>query len=154
MRFFDFIQNPLVLIFYIFPWFSTNEAFSQRKQLIDAALLMIKNFPLSGVGLNNFIFSLPNYWSLIGFTYWLQPVHNIYFLIAAETGFTGLIIFIWFLILTFRRLFKYFSMFSLILALSLILILLLGLNDHYWLTLQQNQLLLTFVLGLSWSKLS
>ncbi|MCX6725734.1 MAG: O-antigen ligase family protein [Candidatus Shapirobacteria bacterium] len=142
------------LLIVVVPYFSTNEAFSQRKQLMESALLMIRNFPLSGVGLNNFITRLPDYWSLVGFTYWLQPVHNIYFLIAAETGFTGLIIFVWFLILTYRRLFSRLLSSYLVLILGLTTVLFLGLNDHYWLTLQQNQLLLTIVLGLSWSKLS
>lgn len=133
--------------------FSTDEAVSQRLQLIKAASLMIKNFPLSGVGLNNFIVRLPDYWSLVGFTYWLQPVHNIYFLIVAETGLTGLLIFLWLLILTCKRLFQNLCTMPFVLCTSLTAILLLGLNDHYWLTLQQTQLLLTIVLGLSWSKI-
>jgi len=59
----------------------------------------------------------------------------------------GLIIFLWFLFLTFKKL--SLKHYPLLMALSAILFL--GLVDHYWLTLQQNQLLLTFVLGLSWS---
>jgi O-antigen ligase len=115
---------------------------------------MIKTYPLAGIGLNNFIVRLPDYWSLVGFTYWLQPVHNLYLLITAETGFTGIVIFIWFLILTYRRLFNHLSPSSLALTLGLGAILLLSLNDHYWLTLQQNQLLLTVIFGLSWSKIN
>jgi len=140
----------LVLSFYLLTFsfnLSTEEAFSQRAQLMKASLLMVKDYPLSGVGLNNFIVRLPNYWSLTGFTYWLQPVHNFYLLIASETGLMGLIIFLWFLFLTFKKL--SLKHYPLLMALSAILFL--GLVDHYWLTLQQNQLLLTFVLGLSWS---
>jgi O-antigen ligase len=143
-----------VSLFFLLPRFSTNEAFFQRSQLIKSAFLMISSYPLAGVGLNNFIVRLPDYWSLVGFTYWLQPVHNLYLLITAETGFTGIVIFIWFLILTYRKLFNHLFPFSLALTLGLGAILFLSLNDHYWLTLQQNQLLLAVVFGLSWSKIN
>lgn len=131
--------------------FSTEEALFQRVQLIKAASLMIQTAPLQGVGLNNFIVRLPEFWPITGFTYWLQPVHNIYLLVAAETGIVGLVIFGWFLALTYKRL-LITNRRLLITALSAILTL--GLFDHYWLTLQQAQLLFTVVLGLAWSKVS
>ena len=131
--------------------FSTDEAFFQRTQLIKSSILMIKEYALTGVGLNNFIVYLPNYWAQIGFTYWLQPVHNIFLLIMTEIGLIGLLIFLWFLFLTFKRIFKKSSITRPIFLTGLTAILLLGLTDHYWLTLQQNQLLLTILLGLAWS---
>jgi len=152
----------LTMFFYLLPHFSTNEAFFQRWQLMKTAGLMIKNAPLAGVGLNNFIVRLPDYWPVTGFTYWLQPVHNIYLLIATETGLVGLVVFLWLLILVFKRLLKSSSMSNfplfrasarnkLHLLMALMAILLLGLTDHYWLTLQQGQLLLALGLGLAWS---
>jgi O-antigen ligase len=138
------------LIFASFSSFSTNEAFSQRVQLMKSAWLMIQNFPLSGVGLNNFVVRLPDYWSLIGFTYWLQPVHNLFLLVIAETGFPGLLIFLWFLFLTYHRAFQLKDENRLLLV-ALSVVLLLGLTDHYWLTLQQNQLLFSLLIGLIWS---
>ncbi len=77
----------------------------------------------------------------------LQPVHNIFLLVAAEAGLVGLLIFLWFLTLTFR---KQLGVGNWGLITSLLVILVLGMTDHYWLTLQQNQLLLAIVLGLSW----
>jgi len=133
--------------------FSTDEAFFQRAQLMKSSFLMIKNFPLSGVGLNNFIVHLPNYWSLTGFTYWLQPVHNLYLLLIAEIGWLGFLIFLWFLVLSYRRILLKKNNRGLLLG-ALSVILLLGFFDHYWLTLQQNQLLLTILLGLVWSSQS
>ena len=130
--------------------FSTDEAFFQRLQLMKSSFLMIKNFPLSGVGLNNFIVYLPNYWSLIGFTYWLQPVHNLYLLLIAETGAMGFLIFLWFLFLSYQRLLLKKNHQGLLLG-ALSVLLLLGFFDHYWLTLQQNQLLLAVLFGLVWS---
>jgi O-antigen ligase len=148
----------LVVGFFVYfgAHFSTNEAFFQRWQLMRAAFLMIKSAPLAGVGLNNFIVCLPAFWSMIGFTYWLQPVHNFYLLLASETGFVGLLILGWFLFLTFKNLWKiencsFKGITPKQLQIALIVILLLGLVDHYWLTLQQTQLLLAIVLGLSWS---
>lgn len=124
------------------------ESFFQRVELNKVAFQMVKSRSLIGVGLNNFIPQLPYLWSETGFTYWFQPVHNIYLLIAAETGIVGLLIFLWFLFLTFKKLAATKNI-PLIIVLSTILFL--GLFDHYWLTLQQTQLLFTIILGLSWS---
>ncbi len=141
----------LILAFYLLPHFSTNEAFFQRVQLMKAALLMVKVSPLSGVGLNNFIVRLPEFWPVTGFTYWLQPVHNLYLLLLSETGAVGFLIFLWLLILVFKRLLKPSLWINFPLLMALMAILLLGLTDHYWLTLQPGQLLLALVLGLAWS---
>ncbi len=148
----------LIAFFFFASSFSTNEALFQRIQLIQASVLMFKNFPFSGVGLNNFIVYLPDFWPLTGFTYFFQPVHNIYLLVLAELGFLGLVLFLWFLFLCFKKFLKIFLLnkgelnnLSWFFFLSFLVILLLGFFDHYWLTLQQNQLLLTLVLGLIWS---
>lgn len=149
----------LLVVGYLFfgSHFWADEAISQRLQLIKAAVLMIQSNSLSGVGLNNFLVRLPEFWGPIGTTFWLQPVHNIYLLIAAETGLTGLLVFFWFLFLTFRRLLKIENKQSLSLRdwkliIPLLAILLTGMADHYWLTLQQNQLLFAIVLGLCWGE--
>lgn len=134
-------------LFYCAFQLSTEEALVQRLHLNQTALEMIKQSPIIGVGLNNFIPRLPDFWPKLTTTRFLQPVHNIFLLVAAETGLIGLLIFLWFLILTFKKLLITNNQ-SLITALSAILAL--GLFDHYWLTLQQTQLLFTIVLGLSW----
>ena len=126
---------------------SGQETIRQRLALAQVAVAMIKTQPLAGVGLNNFISQLPSFWQPFGQTYWLQPVHNLFLLISAETGLVGLLIFIWFLILTFKRLFIRHR-WPLLMALSVVLFL--GLFDHYWLTLQPSQLLLSLIFGLSW----
>lgn len=133
--------------------FSTPEAISYRIQLTQVASGMLQTAPLVGVGLNNFVVRLPEFWPQQRI-YWLQPVHNLFLLLAAETGLVGLVIFFWFLILTYRRLLRKNWLSPpntpqpLLIALGAIL--LLGLMDHYWLTLQQAQLLGVIVLGLSW----
>jgi O-antigen ligase len=143
------ISLALALFFLLSAGFSTDEAITQRLQLIKSAALMWLANPLAGVGLNNFIVRLPEYWQNMAPVYLLQPVHNIFILAVSETGITGLLIFFWFLFLTIKRLLRADR---LVLA-ALLSILILGFFDHYWLTLQQNQLLLTIVLGLAWSRI-
>ncbi|MBI2074766.1 MAG: hypothetical protein HYT83_02925, partial [Candidatus Levybacteria bacterium] len=101
-------------------------------------------------GINNFLVNLPAYEKIKENAFFVsfQPVHNIFLLIAAETGIVGLTFFLWFLLKTFKKNQFQTSDFKFqILAMVLIL----GLFDHYFLTLQQGQLLFAFVLGFCWS---
>ena len=125
-----------------------SQSFQERVHLIKVALGMIKESPLTGIGLNNFIPHLSNFGNG-GEIYLLQPVHNLFLLVAAETGLVGLLIFLWLLILTYKKLLRPLRYAP---CASLTAILLLGLFDHYWLTLQQNQLLLAVVFGFLWVK--
>jgi len=138
-----------VLVFYLIYLIkipiSSEESFSQRLESGKIAFQLIKQNPFLGVGINNFIVYLPKFQQ--GRTLWLQPAHNIYLLVAAETGVVGLLIFFWFLFLTFKKLLYSYNPIFLYAYIS---ILLLGFFDHYWLTLQQTQFLFTMVLGLIW----
>lgn len=119
-----------------------DEFFTQRIDLLKSSILMFKSSSILGVGLNNFLVNLPFFQVSQGNVFLMQPVHNIYFLILSETGFVGLL---FFLIFLKRALFaakkKQF-------LLPLLCVLALGLVDHYFLTLQQGQLLFATVLGL------
>lgn len=112
----------------------------KRLELIWAAGAVFAKAPFFGVGLGSFIVHLPTLSQ-----WWLQPVHNIYLLILVETGIVGFLVCFWFLkkaiVFLDKKLF-----------LSLVFILLTGFFDHYWLTLQQTQILLTIILGASFSK--
>lgn len=124
----------------------TDESIVQRENLIQSSTAMVKDHPLFGVGLNNFLINLPSYQTPHAPLFYLQPVHNIYLLILAQTGIVGLMFFVWFLIKTYR--FINYKSYILILLTS---VLTLGMFDHYFLTLQQGQLLFSFILGLCWS---
>ncbi len=130
-----------------FRFFTLGESVSLRFELIQASLLMMKDHLVFGVGLFNFLPNLPDFLKMnMGVSYfgYLQPVHNIFLLVLAETGIIGLGFFMYFLWKTYKRIKdKKFIILS--------TILILGLFDHYWLTLQQGQLLFAFVLGLCWS---
>lgn len=109
---------------------------AHRLELIQASIKMIKENFWFGVGLNNFIPSLVKVSNTFVNAWELQPVHNIFLLIFTETGVIGFIAFI--------------SLFSnLAFSTQLLAILITGLSDHYWLTLQQNILLFTFTLAIS-----
>lgn len=61
-----------------------------RKQLNDVAYAIIRTHPLTGVGLNNFQHVMDPY-APFGLLFPAFPVHNLYLLQAAETGYGGLV---------------------------------------------------------------
>lgn len=118
------------------------ESLVVREQLINSSLSMIKNSPLFGVGLNNFLPSLPRFYEVSDIVYYIQPVHNILLLVFSEIGIIGGTLILYLLALVFIR-----SRFES----KVLLFLVFGISmfDHYFLTIQQGQLLLTLVLVLS-----
>ncbi len=125
------------------PSFSVNfpQEIQVRHHLGWAAGQMVKDYPVFGVGINNFVNRLPEYGLSPTISWWLQPAHNIFLLIAAEMGLVGLGVFLWLVYKSIAR------AEGLILALFAILIT--GSLDHYWVTLQQTQALMAIVFGLS-----
>ncbi len=119
----------------------TDEAVVVRKDLLITALQMTLDHPFFGVGLNNFLINLVLYQRESTRVSTLQPVHNIFFLVASQTGIVGLFFFLWFLQKLLTTAFKAGR------ASLLLSVVVLGLFDHYFLTLQQGQLLFSFVLG-------
>lgn len=132
----------------LFLWFrpsTADESVVQRARLNEAAISMWQRAPLVGVGLGNFVVELPRQ-SLNRYGNFLQPVHNIYLLVLSETGILGTLLFLWVLNKGIRGAWGTTG------KLPLITFLLLGLVDHYPVTLQQGQLLFTLVLALSMLK--
>jgi hypothetical protein len=114
----------------------------KRGQLNLAALRMIKNSPIFGMGEGNFLVNLPEF-QKNNQIFWLQPVHNIFLLLVSEVGLLGLGILIWFLG-------EYFGEKKIEKEIWWILgiIIVSGMMDHYWLTLPQNMWLLVLILGI------
>lgn len=148
-----FIHNPSGLY---------SESYFRRAVLIESAGKMISQAPLLGVGLNNFLVKLPEKGDYPSVTWWLQPVHNIFLLVFAETGIVGLLFFFYLIFRAFNKSLETGNPSTLLgmvslsnhwkLEIALLAILITGVVDHYWLTLQQNQLLFALVLGLSLRK--
>jgi O-antigen ligase len=77
------------------------DTFNTRVQLNQVALNMIRAHPFLGVGINTFVDVMQHY-DTTGITRdFPQPVHNVFLLIAAETGLVGLGLFISLLLAAF-----------------------------------------------------
>ncbi len=129
-----------------------------RLDLIKISFLVFIKNPLVGVGLNNFYFHEVEFQKFVSPTF-LQPVHNIYLLWLDQTGILGAVAGILFLKKTFKSILfklredktdKSLNSVVLLLCTSTLVI---GLFDHYLLTLQQGQLLLSLLLGLGFSRI-
>lgn len=120
---------------------------TERVSLAQSALRMISTSPVLGMGPLQFIPKLPEFGSP---PYLLQPVHSIYLLIASEWGLFGLCMFLLLCVLAYKKALQKKQIHLLI---SLSVVLFLGLFDHYFLTIQQTQLLLVIMLSLCFVKM-
>jgi len=165
--FFAFIFRPETASRFNFSF--KEEAVSLRIFYNETALTTISRQPWLGLGAGNFVREIQDELYLL--SSWLhQPVHNIYLLIAAETGLLGLVAFLMFVFLSFLHFVSfphklvpapigeressvaevsqnYFIPRNLFILLFLSF-LFIGLFDHFFLTLQQGQLLSWLILGL------
>ena len=125
-----------------------------RIQLIETSFQIFLRNPIIGVGLQNFFYHEVDFQNRIT-PVLFQPVHNIYLYWMAMTGIAGGVVLGLFLLKLYKRLRMLvatksrFARASVLLALF---ILFAGLFDHYFLTLQQGQLVTAIVLGLVFSK--
>lgn len=106
---------------------AVSENVDERLNLAKTAGEIISTKFFIGSGLNTFVYQTPL----------LQPVHNIFLLVTSELGIVGLMFFCWLLYKGFKKF-----------PAAFIFIIVTGLFDHYWLTLQQNTLLFALVFGL------
>lgn len=120
----------------------------QRDWLYRADLLMIgwevflKN-PIIGVGLNNFFYHEIDYQKVVS-PILLQPVHNIFVMWFVQTGLLGGGGVLLFLSKILRRT----SPLRVVLLVSVAVV---GMFDHYLITLQQGQFMLAVTLGIVYS---
>lgn len=158
--FFLFIFTLLYLFFNYARFLSPSQFLHDLVPRGDLVLLSWKallSSPLFGLGLNNFYYfegSHQTYFSSI----YLQPVHNIFLLIAVQTGVLGLFTFLYFFIHAAMTSWKYlrkekkifsYNEIPLVLLLTLIVA---GLFDHYPLTVGQGELLSAIILGLIFNR--
>lgn len=115
----------------------------ERSALWSSAWNIFLAHPLFGVGPGNFIANLPG--TLPPNLWLLQPVHNIPLLLLSEFGTIGAIGGIW-AIWGIVRSIKLRKAPRLLLA-ALLVVLVTSMGDHYWVTAQQNRILLGILLG-------
>jgi len=158
-----FLVSCILVIIILFPYLKARFfTISLEEQAIDLrffynkmALSMIKDKPLLGIGIGNFVNYSKNYETylraavrMLGLSTvpdWVfQPVHNIYLLIGSEIGIIGLLAFLGFLGLILLRGLKGNSCFFFLLSCFLII----ALADHYFWTLQQGGIMFWLALAL------
>lgn len=151
----DFKKTIADVIGERFASLQTTESFSfhERIEFIERSINLARYHPLLGVGLNNFMTSQQEELHVINLTD--QPVHSIYFLLLAETGLVGLMLFglgaIFLTIAVINKIHRAGPRFDDrskgALYISLItLVLCIGFLDHYFLTIPPAILLLSMVL--------
>ncbi len=141
------------------------ESFVDRQHFNSISREMIKTHPLLGVGLRNFVarmdeFNRPARHASQGdagggerlFPQQHQPVHNIYFLVAAETGLAGLAALLFLLYNIVRHAIQKIRAGDrgerTILLVLFFGFLCLGLVDHYFVSIQPSAMLFWIVAGL------
>jgi O-antigen ligase len=112
-----------------------------RLEQLKSALSVISQFPLFGTGFGAYILGDTTPISKYGSFY--QPVHNVYLLLLSEFGLLGFSSILIYLIHLIKR---SVGIFQHQISLPLILILLLGLTDHYWLTSHSNYIFAVLLL--------
>lgn len=135
------------VVYHSYNWIDIR-SLTNRYKLNYVAFSLFSDHSLVGVGPNLFIPTMIKL-NLIPTAPFLQPAHNIYFLWLTETGLIGTLL----LFLSLFYLFKSDKNGRSPLALApLIAVLVIGLVDHYPLTLQTGQFLLVIPLYLALSR--
>lgn len=139
-----FLASIFSLFLPLKPNIKLESNFLERIQLLSLTRDVFLQSPVFGVGMNNFIPStIYSNISSESRNYLLQPVHNIYALILSESGLFGFVL--------FYLLFLNLINFSLAkrktwLLAALVFIMITGLFDHYWITLDQGRLAFVFLI--------
>lgn len=121
---------------------------SQRLDLSYLAGKMVSERFWIGEGLNTFIVNIPRFKGISSYSWLLQPVHNVPELVLSETGIFGLLALF---LLFFSAIKKSLASGRTGLALAILFVATTWSLDHYWFTLQQNLLLVSLLLGLSYN---
>ncbi|KKU80824.1 MAG: hypothetical protein UY09_C0052G0001, partial [Parcubacteria group bacterium GW2011_GWA2_47_8] len=129
------------------------ETVSLRAQYNQVGAAAWLEAPVLGVGIGNIIPYFEQRYDSYDYPAWVfQPPHNLYVLIAAETGTVGLVVFIALLGLVALRcivgLRQHRGSDSVISVVLFVSFLVLAFFDHYFWTLQQGRLLWWLVIGL------
>jgi len=133
---------PLAVLALVFFQGKTDPtSLAKRLDLIESSFHIFLAHPLSGTGLGAYLTEQALF--PMHYTYFfLQPVHNILLLWIAETGIIGLAP----LVFIANKIRPFISRPQV--YLPLLAVFLTGMVDHYWLTLQQDRLLLALALGI------
>lgn len=141
-------SKGLSLLAFLPERFLSDLSVTRRWELLQAAWEMLKTQPWTGMGLGQFTAHLPQFGLPSGLTLFIQPVHNIFALVGAESGIFALIAFILLLAFALRKTLRERRF---LLTIALVQLIFLGFFDHYLYTLPQGLFLWSLILGLSFS---
>lgn len=119
----------------------------KRLFLLESSFDILRSHFLFGTGLGQSLYALAEYPTRYSYVF-LQPVHNIFMHITLEVGviLAGLALFF-----STRELKRHWKKYRTHIVLPLLVIVVSGMSDHYWVTLQQNMLLMGVIVGLGLS---
>lgn len=152
-----------ILVYSLFPQVLRPEflfrGLNFRQELFVESLAIFQQSPYFGIGLNNFFINQsPLIKSISPIIF--QPVHNIFILSLLSFGLFGFWIFPYVFVLAFRSIkdkvmtkdleVKNFYRGVLFILCSIIIV---GVFDHFFLTVEQGQVILALILGLSFTKI-
>ena len=120
-------------------------SFIGRAWLNGEAIKMIREYPLTGVGIGSFIIELGR---RAGEGYIVEPAHNILLLAGAELGIMGILLVTAIMIFFAYRLFKTRNQNAILLGAVLAGLGFISLFDHYLWTLAPGRMMLGLVIGL------
>jgi len=123
---------------------------TRRIDLNKIAILMWQDFPILGIGLNQFIYQLGNYWENMNATRFYQPAHNIYLLVLAELGAVGFVVIMSTLL---KTIIIAWGKLPIEIRGWWIFISITGLFDHYWITLPATYYMFCLTLGLTLARI-
>lgn len=128
-----------------------------REELVEIAVKIFFANPVFGTGLNNFFYTEILFQKTLS-PILLQPVHNIYLYWITQTGIVGFVIAVSFIKKIAIELKKKIELkskenFYKFVAITIFCIGFTGMFDHYFLTLQQGQLLTTIIIGFCFSNI-
>jgi O-antigen ligase len=130
-----------------------DQATVERATYNRIGIQMIKNNPFLGIGIGESVLHMEQYDKTITEPWQKQPIHNYFILAAAEIGIPGALALLWIfsslIWKLLRNIINDINTYHLLLACMLISILVLMQFDHYFYTLEQTQLLLWALLGLT-----
>jgi len=143
--FFAKVSLAFVLIIFTLNISGDLNSLQKRTDFFEKSISIIKKMPFTGTGVGSYLIAQHNYPQKFS-TFFEQPVHSIFLLIIAQLG-------IPLSILLFTSIFRKIDVKirRVDFLFPILCIILTGSVDHYWITLQQNQLVLVLLFGILFS---
>jgi O-antigen ligase len=143
--FFAKVTIGFFLILFTFGISGDLNSLKKRTDFVEKSVSIISQKPFTGTGIGSYLIAQHQYPQKF-VPFFEQPVHNIFLLIIAQLGIPLSLLLIALIIQIIRVEIKNISF-----LLPLLVVILTGCMDHYWLTLQQNMLVLAVISGILFS---